>query len=102
MLGGFLGRPFSLAGEIVGGSGLGRKVVVPTLNLRSAQELMPRIGVYATEVLIDGRKFRAVTNIGMRPTFSGKALSVESFLFDFDEEIRSGPLEVQVFCSIAG
>jgi riboflavin kinase / FMN adenylyltransferase len=93
----FLGRPFSLSGEIVGGSGLGRKFVVPTLNLRTAQELMPRLGVYGTEVLLDGRRFRAVTNVGMRPTFSGKALSVESFLFDFDQEITSGPLEVRFF-----
>jgi riboflavin kinase/FMN adenylyltransferase len=96
----FLGRPFSLVGEVVGGSGLGRKFVVPTLNLRSAQELLPRMGVYATEVLVDSRKFRAVTNVGMRPTFSGKALSVESFLFDFDEEITSGPLEVRFFARL--
>jgi riboflavin kinase/FMN adenylyltransferase len=93
----FLGRPYSLVGEVVSGSGLGRKFVVPTLNLRTAQELLPRMGVYATEVLVDGRKFRAVTNVGMRPTFSGKALSVESFLFDFDQEITSGPLEVRFF-----
>ena len=58
---------------------------------------MPRMGVYATEVLVGGRKFRAVTNIGMRPTFAGNVLSVESFLFDFDEEITSGPLEVRFF-----
>jgi riboflavin kinase / FMN adenylyltransferase len=93
----FMGRPFSLAGEIVAGSGLGRKLVVPTLNLRSSQELTPRMGVYATEVFVDGRKYRAVTNVGLRPTFSGKALSVESFLFDFDEEITSGLLEVRFF-----
>jgi riboflavin kinase/FMN adenylyltransferase len=93
----FLGRPYSLVGEVVSGSGLGRKFVVPTLNLRTAQELLPRMGVYATEVLVDGRKFRAVTNVGMRPTFSGKALSVESFLFDFDQEITWGPLEVRFF-----
>jgi riboflavin kinase / FMN adenylyltransferase len=95
-----LGRPFSLGGEIVSGSGLGRKFVVPTLNLRTAQELMPRMGVYATEVLVGGRKFRAVTNVGMRPTFAGKALSVESFLFDFDEEVTSGALEVGFFARL--
>jgi riboflavin kinase / FMN adenylyltransferase len=95
-----LGRPFSLGGEIVSGSGLGRKFVVPTLNLRTAQELMPRMGVYATEVLVGGRRFRAVTNVGMRPTFAGKALSVESFLFDFDEEVTSGALEVGFFARL--
>ena len=90
----FLGRPYSLAGEIQPGTGQGRRFVVPTLNLRTAQELLPRTGVYATEVSVNGRKYRAATNVGMRPTFDGKALTVESFLFDFDEQIASGPMEV--------
>lgn len=90
----FLGRPYSLAGEIQPGTGQGRRFVVPTLNLRTAQELLPKTGVYATEVSVNGRKYRAATNVGMRPTFDGKALTVESFLFDFDEQIASGPMEV--------
>jgi len=91
----FLGRPYSLAGEVQPGTGQGRRFVVPTLNLRTAQELLPKTGVYATEVSVNGHKYRAATNVGMRPTFDGKGLTVESFLFDFDEQIVSGPLEVR-------
>jgi riboflavin kinase / FMN adenylyltransferase len=96
----FLGRPYSLVGEIQTGTGLGRKVVVPTLNLRTAQELMPKMGVYATDVRVDVRTFRAVTNVGMRPTFDGKALTVESHLFDFDEQLTSGPMEVRFWARL--
>ena len=50
-----LGRPFALAGEIQSGTGLGRKVVVPTLNLATEQETLPKTGVYATEVVVGGK-----------------------------------------------
>ena len=50
----FLGRPFSLEGEIRPGTGTGRKLVVPTLNLTTEQELLPKNGVYATEVILGG------------------------------------------------
>jgi riboflavin kinase/FMN adenylyltransferase len=68
--------------------------VVPTLNLRTAQELLPQTGVYATEVSVRDCKYRAVANVGMRPTFDGKALTVESYLFEFDELVTAGPMEV--------
>ncbi|MGA8073458.1 MAG: bifunctional riboflavin kinase/FAD synthetase [Candidatus Acidiferrales bacterium] len=96
----FLGRPYSLAGAIQPGTGQGRRFVVPTLNLRTAQELLPKTGVYATEVSVKARKYRAVTNVGMRPTFDGKGLTVESFLFDFEEQIASGPLEVSFWARL--
>jgi riboflavin kinase / FMN adenylyltransferase len=96
----FLGRPYSLAGEIQTGTGQGRRLVVPTLNLRTAQELMPKMGVYATEVRVDVRTYRAVTNVGMRPTFDGRALTVESHLFEFDEQLTSGPMEVRFWARL--
>ena len=95
-----LGRAFSLAGEIQTGTGAGRRVVVPTLNLRTKQELLPKTGVYATEVEVCGRKFRAVTNVGMRPTFDGKTLTVESYLFEFDETITAGAMEVSFWARL--
>lgn len=96
----FLGRPYSLAGDIQPGTRQGRRFVVPTLNLRTTQELLPKTGVYATEVSVKNRNYRAVTNVGMRPTFDGKGLTVESFLFDFDEQIAEGPLEVSFWARL--
>lgn len=97
-----LGRPFALTGEVAPGSGQGRKHLVPTLNLAHEQELLPRYGVYVTEVEIGdqwpvigerrpetgrrppatGHWFRAVTNVGVRPTLDGAKLAVESHLLD--------------------
>jgi riboflavin kinase / FMN adenylyltransferase len=65
------------------------------LNLAAQQELLPARGVYATECVVGGRKFRSVTNVGVRPTFDGHGLSIESHLFDFAEQVTTGGLEVR-------
>lgn len=90
-----LGKPFALAGEIRTGTGQGRKLVVPTLNLASEQELLPKNGVYATEAVVEGKRYGAATNVGVRPTFDGTRTTVESHLFDFSENLTSGKLEVR-------
>lgn len=90
-----LARPFSLVGEIRSGTGTGRRFVFPTLNLSAAQELLPSHGVYATETLVRGCTHRSATNIGVRPTFDGSKLAVETHLFDFSEEITSGEMEIR-------
>jgi len=90
-----LGRPFALAGEVKPGTGQGRVLVVPTLNLDTEQELLPKMGVYATEAMVGGKTYRAATNIGVRPTFDGVHPTVESHLFDFRENLKSGKLEVR-------
>ena len=90
-----LGRPFALAGEIVSGTGTGRKLIVPTLNLQTPQETLPKGGVYVTESTVAGAAYGSVTNIGVRPTFDGQKLAIESYLFGFDEFLTSGPLEVK-------
>jgi riboflavin kinase / FMN adenylyltransferase len=90
-----LGRPYALAGEIRTGTGQGRKLVVPTLNLATEQEVLPKNGVYATEARVAGRTHRAATNVGMRPTFEGSRITIESYLFDFDQTLTSGKLEVR-------
>jgi riboflavin kinase/FMN adenylyltransferase len=90
-----LGRPYALEGQIRSGTGQGRKLVVPTLNLATDQELLPRNGVYATEAIVEGKTYRAATNVGLRPTFDGARITIESFLFDFSDTLTSGKLEVR-------
>jgi riboflavin kinase/FMN adenylyltransferase len=90
-----LGRPFALEGEIRPGTGQGRKLVVPTLNLWTEQELKPKNGVYATEAIVEGKSYRAATNVGVRPTFDGGSVTIESHLFDFQEDLSSGRMEVR-------
>jgi riboflavin kinase/FMN adenylyltransferase len=90
-----LARPFALAGEIRTGTGQGRKLVVPTLNLATENELLPANGVYATKVLIDGKVYDAATNVGVRPTFDGARVTVESHLLDFSDNLTIGKMEVR-------
>ena len=92
-----LGRPFVLTGSIVSGTGTGGKFTFPTLNLRVDQELLPAGGVYITRTLLQGESEsrRSVTNIGIRPTFNGTALSVETHLLDFSEQVTAKRMEVR-------
>jgi riboflavin kinase/FMN adenylyltransferase len=90
-----LGRPFSLTGEIRAGAGRGRTILFPTLNMIPEQELLPKLGVYATESSAGGKPYFSVTNVGTRPTFDGQGVTVESHLFGFHELVTSGPMEVQ-------
>lgn len=92
-----LGKPFALSGQIRRGTGTGSKLVFPTLNLAADQELLPAKGVYITETLVGGKAYRSVTNVGVRPTFSGSALAIESHLFDFSDSVTSGAMEIR-FC----
>jgi hypothetical protein len=50
---------------------------------------------YAAEVALDGKVYRAATNVGVRPTFDGARTTVESHLLDFNESRISGPVEVR-------
>jgi riboflavin kinase/FMN adenylyltransferase len=90
-----LGRPYALSGDIQTGTGQGRKLVVPTLNLKSEQEMLPKRGVYATETVVCGKSHASVTNIGVRPTFDGSGTTVETYLLDFNENLTSGTMEVR-------
>ena len=91
-----LGRQFVLTGEVVSGTRTGHRFTFPTLNLCAEQELLPRRGVYITRTGLDGeqRGRRSVTNIGMRPTFNGSALSVETHVLD--AQLSSPPERIEL------
>jgi len=91
-----LGRPFVLTGEVVSGTGTGRQFTFPTLNLKPEQELLPARGVYITRTLLEGEtgSRRSVTNIGVRPTFNGSSVSVETHLLDFAGKIGAKRIQV--------
>jgi len=91
-----LGRQFTLTGEVVSGTGTGHRFTFPTLNLAPEQSLLPRRGVYVTRTCLEGESFtrRSATNIGMRPTFNGSALSIETHLLD--AQLSSAPKRIEV------
>ena len=96
MAGRLLGRPYSVAGEVVKGQGIGSRQTVPTLNLDTSAEILPRDGVYITRTsdLDGGASWNSITNIGVRPTFDGSARTIETFLLD---SLRgAAPLRIRV------
>ena len=86
-----LGRPYALQGEIVHGTAIGSGIRVPTANLHTANELIPRNGVYVAMLEIAGRRHRGVTNIGVRPTVTQDPAAaeriVETHLLDFGGDL---------------
>ncbi len=90
-----LGRAFLLTGQIRPGAGRGRTILFPTLNMAPEQELLPKLGVYATQSVVGGKLYSSVTNVGTRPTFNGAGVTVESNLFEFSEHVARGAMEVR-------
>ena len=82
----FLGRPYALTGEVVGGAGRGRTIGIPTANLAiSEKRALPASGVYVTWATVGSQRWGSVTNIGTRPTFEDKPAApvVETHLLDY-------------------
>jgi riboflavin kinase/FMN adenylyltransferase len=93
-----LGRPWALAGQVVAGDGLGRRLGFPTANLDVRGLVLPPRGVYAARCAVDGRTYRAALNIGLRPTVTTTRadLRVEVHLLDFSGDLYGRELEVVV------
>jgi riboflavin kinase / FMN adenylyltransferase len=79
-----LGRTFSVLSTPARGRGVGTKLLVPTVNLAAYEGLLPGFGVYVTRLTVGERCFKAVTNVGNRPTFEGVGFGVETHILDFE------------------
>jgi riboflavin kinase/FMN adenylyltransferase len=104
LAGRLLERPYALSGDVVPGHGVGTKQTVPTLNLRTQAEVLPRNGVYITRTrdLDSSRRWNSITNIGMRPTFDGDALTIETFLLDPFEGVTPSRIRVELLRRVRG
>lgn len=92
-----LSRPYRLEGTVVGGFKNGRKLGYPTANIALADRslLLPKNGVYAVRVHVDGTLYGGMLNVGVRPTFNGSGkVSVEVNIFDFDRDIYGSAIAV--------
>ncbi|MCH8029894.1 MAG: bifunctional riboflavin kinase/FAD synthetase [Candidatus Dadabacteria bacterium] len=90
-----LGRVFSLEGVVSEGEKRGKKIGFPTANLDTEWEILPKIGVYSTWAILNGKRHKSITNVGKRPTFGNNELLVETHIFDFDEDIYGERLRVE-------
>ncbi|MEI6153205.1 MAG: bifunctional riboflavin kinase/FAD synthetase [Deltaproteobacteria bacterium] len=98
----FLGRPHMLEGKIVHGDGRGAGIGFPTINLKTDYELIPKDGVYISEVEINGKMLPSVTNIGYNPTFDVKKLSVETHILDYSGDLYGADLTLYFHERIRG
>lgn len=101
----YLGHPHVLTDTVHSGCHLGSKLGAPTINMVFPEGvLVPRHGVYATCVCLeDGESYRAVTNVGVRPTTgSGNAVSVESHLLDYSGDLYGRRVRVEFYAFLRG
>ena len=93
---GCLGHRYKLTGTVIHGDGRGGPLGIPTANLLVWEELLlPANGVYAAYALLNDQKYRAATNIGIRPTVDGHSLNVEAHLLDFAGDIYGQDLTLE-------
>ena len=91
----YLGRSYSIAGQVVQGAGRGRGLGFPTANVNPDRGVLVAPGVYACRILVEGEAHPAVVNVGMRPTFGETALVIEAHLLDFSGSLYGRQLRVE-------
>jgi riboflavin kinase/FMN adenylyltransferase len=84
-----LGRPYAITGIVVKGDGRGRELGFPTANIVPKHAIIPSDGVYAVRLFVRDKLYDGVANIGLRPTFNKKDLTIEVHVFNFNEDIYS-------------
>lgn len=91
-----LGNPYSIIGVVSPGRQLGRTIDMPTANLYPEEnKLLPPNGVYFSEIRIEDKWYKGVTNVGNKPTVGDKnQMGVETFLFDTHEDLYGKKMEV--------
>lgn len=99
-----LGRSYQIRGTVQIGKQRGGKVIgFPTANLKvNEEDLVPKHGVYATQVICEGRCYGGVLNIGYNPTFGDQELVAETHIFDFNENIYGKPITVNLLYFLRG
>ncbi|MCP4338255.1 MAG: bifunctional riboflavin kinase/FAD synthetase [Desulfobulbaceae bacterium] len=93
-----LGRFYQIRGTVRMGKQRGGKVIgFPTANLKfNEEDLVPKHGVYVTQVFCEGRYYGGILNIGYNPTFGEEQLVAETHIFDFNQDIYGKPIKVNL------
>jgi len=89
-----LGRFYCIEGKVIAGQGLGKKELVPTLNLKVYDYELPKHGVYATRTKIRGEWLNSVTFLGHRVTTDG-SFAVESYVLNQDIGVVKGSVKIE-------
>ncbi|WP_421384659.1 bifunctional riboflavin kinase/FAD synthetase [Bacillus salacetis] len=94
-----LGRYYTTSGTVVHGDKRGRKIGFPTANIELSDDyIIPRKGVYAVRLFVQGKWHNGVANLGYKPTFNNpddKVLSIEVHIFDYNSSIYGEEVRVE-------
>ncbi|MBQ1493144.1 MAG: riboflavin biosynthesis protein RibF [Blautia sp.] len=83
-----LGAAYFAEGSVVHGKGLGKKSLLPTINVVPEEEkLLPPNGVYFTRTHLEGKSFEGITNVGCKPTVQGEGIGIETHLFSCEGDL---------------
>lgn len=92
-----VGKPFRVRGKVEHGRGLGRTIGFPTANVATpAYKILPPNGVYASLTTYDGKKYKSITNVGLKPNSDTGEMVVETFILDFDLMIYDAIITVEL------
>lgn len=95
------GRPFYLTGKVAHGDQIGRQLGFPTANIHLRRKQVPLMGIFVVRVHgLRDAALPGVASIGYRPTFNGKKIVLEVFLFDFNEMIYGKKITVEFLSKI--
>ena len=78
-----LGHKWLIKGKVISGDKRGREIGFPTANMEVQDFMEIKFGVYAVKIEIEGYIYNGISNYGIRPTFDGEKLLLETYLFDF-------------------
>ena len=92
-----LGRCFGFSSLVIDGDKRGRTMGFPTINQEIPDELvLPKFGVYETEVTVGNEKYKGVTNIGKRPTVGTEKILSETHIIGFEGNIYGQVAEIKL------
>ncbi len=101
----YLGRYYSFSGTVVEGDKRGRVLGFPTANIKLKDEskLLPALGVYAVEFIVDDNKYFGLLSVGKRPTFYVNGTIIpEVYIYDFNKNIYGKFVTVNIVEMIRG
>lgn len=103
LAGKMLGQHFFFSGEITHGDARGRTIGFPTLNIPYPTELViPKFGVYASLTEVNGKMYKSVTDIGVRPTFKTDYIISETNIMDFEGDLYGKIAKIHLVDFIRG
>jgi len=89
-----LGRKYSIKGRVINGRGIGKRLGYPTANIDYMPYFLPKSGVYFSKVIYNRKTFYGSTNIGNKPTYYKLPLTVETYVFNINEDLYNKHIKI--------